>query len=291
MKRLRAWLWPAPDDALLTVVLLLELAAFVAALAGLAAVLVEVRRLRLGLGVAAGVGLAAVGAPLLCALGLLVSEKSEGARRLLRWTLPVAAVALVWLADAAVGATPAGKARKVLGYGVVGALGMTWIWLTLGRPDLRATFGKKPVGEVLDPGVRAFLGYYALFVVTTAGAGLAIATGPLGGGLLSRKLAEGGHVAGALLSGFVATVGVALARRLWRGPEADPDLVTPDAWARIVAQKERGAPAILEDLVKDGVPPPGRRWTLEVVLAVLRADDPELARSDSGEDEAEERVS
>lgn len=267
--------WPQPGSAVRFIVLLIMLAALATAFAGLALALIEVRRVRLsGVG-AVGLALAALGAPLLVSVGLGIGERSEGARRLLRWTMPLLAVLLAWGADEAVGPNASKQARKLVGHGIAAGLATTWAWVMLGRPDVRALFAPKRLRAVLDDGVLTFFGYYALFIVASAGAGLAIAAWPSRWSGLSPRAAEAAHLIGSMLSGLLATIGVAAARALWRGPEADVDLVTPEAWTRIVSQRERPAADILADLEKDGVPPPGRRWTVEVVRAVLRTDDPD----------------
>lgn len=270
-------MWPAPRAAVAQVAFLLCLAALGAGVTGLVAMLLALRRGgllgTLGLG---GTAVALLGAPALGLLSAAVGRRSEAARRLLRWTLPAAAIFIVWAADEFVGVRLSRLERRWFGGAVAAGVVATWGWVMLGRPDVRAAFeagGRRPSSARGD---AALLASYLLFVIASVGAGAGTLSMPRWFG---PGIAELGYILGSLGSGLVTTAGVGLAIALWRGPEAALDLVTPDAWTRIVAQRERPPAEILADLERDQVPPPGRRWTLEVVLAVLRADDPGLTRT------------
>ncbi len=261
--------WPAPRAAVSDISFLLGLAAFGAAITGLVAALLELRRGALlgPLGVG-GLAVTLLGAPALAALALQVSRGSEAARRILRWTLPAAAVLAVWIADELVGARATGVERRWFGGAVCAGLVSTWGWVMLGRADVRVTFEQERRLAALSRDDCAHFACYALFVLATVGAGAATLTTPR---WLAPGLAEAGYLLGSLGCGLVTTVGAFVAIGLWRGPEADLELVTPEAWARIVAQRLRPVPDIVADLERDGVPPPGRRWTLRVVIGVLRS--------------------
>jgi hypothetical protein len=204
-------------------------------------------------------------APVLLLLSDAVLSRTSLGRRATRVALPAIVLALTasWWRS---GTWP--------GLPVLAGLVTAWVWPNLGRADVRAAFVAWPGWRDTALDMAWWLAGAAIFVAATLGAGIAIAAGPRVG--LPAGWGAVSHHVGALGCGLVTLVGLQAAWRLWRGPDAHLDLVAPEAWARIVAEHQGGrtAPAILDGLVEDGVPPPGRRWTVAIVDAVLRANDP-----------------
>jgi hypothetical protein len=268
---LRGWLWPPAEEAGALTAALFSLAGCFSALIGVVAVLVEMSHDELVCaGSAVGVSLCGLLAPALWkTAGALLARRGRRPARLLAFAL---ALAVAGLASWSATVLPMGdQLRKAVGFGVMATALALWAGVTLGRRDVRDWFDAAPV----DPPDRAsWTGWalYAVFVVTTFGTGLSVVGswvtghGPIGHGLPG--------ILGAIASGAMCTLGAWIGRALWRGPDAEVERVPPEVWTRIVAMRAAGAAEVLATLEREGVPPPGRRWTLEVVQAVLDADAP-----------------
>jgi hypothetical protein len=269
-----AWLAPPPKDALAACALLAWVGGVGAATLGVVALLIPVSLGRVSAPFAAAALAFALLAPTLALLGAGLANRRDDARRVARVLLPLVIRAALWLGLAVYAAPPTPRTgRKALTWGGLTALGAAWVWLTLGRPGVRAHIrdaSHAPLAEALRH-ARVPLAFYALFLVTAVGGAVSFRTFD-GAAWLDRGQRGAATIFAGLGAALVTTLGAWTAWRLWTGPEAHLDLVTPEAWRRIVELgPDHTASGIVRTLEAEAYPPPGRRWTTGVVRDVLRA--------------------